>query len=329
MKTALDIYGAEQRIRPFIRETDLIRSRLLSEGSGTEVLFKLETQQEIGAFKIRGAANRMTNLTAEERRAGVVAASSGNHGIGVSCMGQKLNIRTDVYVSSATASSMLGRIESYGAGVTLVDGDGGAAELQARADAQRKGQVYVSPYNDLDVVAGQGTIGLELLRQSSERPDAIFVAVGGGGLIAGIGTAIRETWPDTEVVGCWPANAPALHVALQQGGIVHVDEQPTLSTSTAGNLEPGSVTFDICRQVIDRTVLVSEEDIMRSLRLVYEDHGVVVEGAAGVAVGGFLNIKEQYAGRKVVIIVCGGNVGPDLVEAVTSGAPGHRLQNAH
>jgi len=178
------------------------------------------------------------------------------------------------------------------------------------------GDTLTAPYNDLDVVAGQGTIGVELQRQLPQ-PGAVFAAVGGGGLIGGIGEYLKAVSPQTEIVGCWPLNSPVMHHCLRAGSIVDVAEQPTLSESTAGGLEPGSVTFDICRRVIDRSVLVSEDEILRAMRLILEIEHWVIEGAAAVAVAAFLKEASRWRGRNVIILICGRNLSPEVLHRLS------------
>jgi threonine dehydratase len=185
----------------------------------------------------------------------------------------------------------------------------------ARAAAAQANKVFISPYNDLEVMAGQGTIALELLRQTMPL-DAVFVAVGGGGLIGGIGAYLKCASPQTEVVGCWPENSRVLYECMQAGSIVDVPEQPTLSESTAGALEPGSVTLDVCKNVIDRAMFVSEAEILGVMRGVREERGWLMEGAAAVAVASFLKESARYAGKTVAVIICGGNVSPQVQQRV-------------
>jgi threonine dehydratase len=145
------------------------------------------------------------------------------------------------------------------------------------------------------------------------QTDAVFVAVGGGGLIGGIGEYLKAVSPQTEIVGCWPENSPVMHQCLQAGSIVEVAERPTLSESTAGGLEPGSFTFDVCRRVIDRSVLVTEDEILRAMRLILETEHWVIEGAAGVAVAAFLKEASRWQGKNAIIIICGRNVSPEVL----------------
>jgi threonine dehydratase len=175
--------------------------------------------------------------------------------------------------------------------------------------------VFISPYNDLEVMAGQGTIAVELLRQVPSL-DAVFVAVGGGGLIGGIGAYIKSASPQTEVVGCWPGNSPVLYESIKAGRILHVHEEPTLSESTAGGLEPGSVTLKVCSQVIDSSVLVSEAEILDAMRRVRALKGWVIEGAAAVAVAAFLKEAERYRGKRVAVVICGANVSEKVLSVL-------------
>ena len=236
-----EILAAYDRIAPLVRQTPLEHSAELG------AFLKLEHLQHTGSFKFRGASNKIALLTAEQAAAGVVTASNGNHGLGVAAASQARGIAAEVFVSSHVSAAKARRIEAMGARIHCAGDDPLTAELAARRAADASGRVFISPYNDLDVVAGQGTIGVELHRQLPQL-DAVFVAVGGGGLIGGIGAYLKAVSPQTEIVGCWPRNSPVMHQCLQAGGIVEVDELPTLSESTAGGLEPDSVTFDLCRR---------------------------------------------------------------------------------
>lgn len=304
----IDAAAAEARIRPYVLQTPLVESQWF--GRGGRVFLKLENLQTTGSFKLRGAANKLLSLTPDQTRSGVVTASNGNHAVAVAAMGEKLGIATEVFVSAGISELRRQRIEARGATVRSVQGDYLMVEQSARSVAERSGRVYVSPYNDLAVIAGQGTIAREILRQVP-RLDAVFVAVGGGGLIGGIGAHLKQASPTTEVVGCWPINSPVLYECMQAERIVTVNEKPTLSVSTAGNLEPDSVTLPVCRAVIDRSVLVTEEEILGALREVYEHDSQLVEGAAGVALSSFLKVAPDYVGKTVAIVLCGGN--PDAI----------------
>lgn len=312
----MDSIAAEQRIRAHVRETPLVHSRALSQATGANVFLKLDNLQEIGAFKIRGAANKLLLLPGEQAARGVVAASNGNHALAVATIGRRLEIPVEVFVSEHIDLLRRTRIEALGAGVRTVEGDPVLAEQAARREAERSGRTYVSPYNDLEIVEGQGTVAVEILRQLPKLDvkglDAVFVAVGGGGLIGGIGLHLKSASSDADIVACWPENSPALYECLRAGRIIGVPEKPTLSVSTAGGIEPGAVTLEVARQVIDRSVLVSEAEILEAARRVYRDDSEVIEGAAAVAVAALLKSARAYAGKTVVIVICGGNAGPAL-----------------
>ena len=291
----------------------------LAIDSGVSAFLKLEHLQHTGSFKFRGASNKIAMLTPGQAAAGVVAASNGNHGLGVAAAARARGIAAEVYVSSQVSPVKARRISMQGATMHVAGDDPLTAELAARQAAEESGRVFISPYNDVDVVAGQGTIGVELERQIPGL-DAVFVTVGGGGLIGGIASYLKAASPRTEIVGCWAENSPVLWECLQAGRVIEVAERPTISESTSGGLEPGSVTLEICRGVIDRTVLVSEEAILAAMRLVLETEHWVIEGAAGVAVAALLREAPRYRGKTVAAVVCGRNVSPEVFRRLISPA---------
>jgi threonine dehydratase len=294
------VLAACERIRPFVRETPLEYSAALG------AWLKLEHLQATGSFKLRGASNKIALLTPEQGAAGVVTASNGNHGLGVAAAARARGIAAEVFVSSHVSPAKSRRIEQHGARLHPAGADPLAAELAARRAAAESGRVFISPYNDADVMAGQGTIAVEMLRQRPKL-DAVYVAVGGGGLIGGIGAYLKHASPATEVVGCWAANSPVMYECMRAGRIVEVPEEPTLSESTAGGLEPESVTLDVCRRVVDRAALVSEAEIVAAIRLLLETEHWLVEGAAGVALAAFLRDPRPNA----AVILCGRNLSPE------------------
>ena len=302
-----EIVGANTAIRPQVSVTPLERSHVLSAALGCEVWLKCEHLQPTGSFKVRGAANKIHRLAESALRAGVVTASSGNHGLAVARAGALAGASVTVCVAASAARPKLDAIRAMGAELVALDGPPIEAELHARRRAAEEGKVYISPYNDLDVIAGQGTVGIELFDQAPDL-DAVFVAVGGGGLIGGIGTALRTLRPQTRIVGVWPENSPSMLRAIEAGAIVDVEELPTLSDGTAGGIEPGSVTLPICQQVIDETVTVSETEIAGAMRRLAESDHWIVEGAAGVALAGLIQRYQAYRDSKVAVVLCGRNV---------------------
>jgi threonine dehydratase len=313
---AIQVKEAADRIRPVVVETPAEPIEgLAANDSGAELFFKLENLQKTGSFKLRGASNKIFSLSPEEAANGVIAASNGNHGLGVAAAAKAAGIVAEVYVSNHVSPSKARRIEDYGAHIKRIGDDPLEAELAARAAADEQGKIFISPYNDAEVMAGQGTIAMELLHQLPPL-DALFVAVGGGGLIGGIGAYMKSASPGTEVVGCWPENSPVLYESIRAGRIVDVPEKPTLSESTAGGLEPGSVTLDVCSQVIDSSVLVSEAEILAAMRRVRDLKGWIIEGAAAMAVAGFLKNAERYREKRVVVVICGANVSEKVLSAL-------------
>jgi threonine dehydratase len=274
------------------------------------VYAKMEQQQVTGSFKVRGASNKIFGLSLDVASKGVVTSSTGNHGLGVAAAASSRGVDAEIFLSSQVPEAKWKKIASYGARIRTVGRNPLDAELAARAGAQDSGRTYVSPYNDWDVVAGQGTIAVELLRQIGHI-DAIFIAVGGGGLVSGIGSYLRARSPHTEVVGCWPENSRVLYECLQADRIVDVPESYTLSESTAGGVESGSITFELARKAIHRSSLVSEAAILDAMLWAHQ-RGWTIEGSAGVALAALFQDAHRYEGKSVVVVFCGGNLSPEV-----------------
>jgi threonine dehydratase len=311
------VAAASRRLAPFAVETPVIPAPSL----GPATWYKCENVQRTGSFKLRGALNKLLTLSSDQRERGVVASSTGNHGLAVAAGLALTSGRGTVVVSRAASPYKIERLTQAGLEVITSDGDPMAAELEARALAEREGRVYISPYNDADVLAGQGTVAVEVLAQ---RPDleAVFVAVGGGGLVAGIAAYLKSVRPDVTIVGCWPERAAAMYQSVRAGRLVDVPDQETLSDGTAGNIEPGAITFPLCRDLIDELVLVTEDEIATAMRDVLVRDHLLIEGAAGVAVAGwraFTAARPRLSSRVSVIILCGGNVSAKTVREVLAG----------
>jgi threonine dehydratase len=315
MDIKTEITAAETRIRPYVRETPVDESPALGQAAGARVLLKMEHLQLTGSFKLRGAMNRLLSLTPDEKAEGIVTASSGNHGAAVAYGLKALGCPGVIFVPENASPAKVANIRAYGAEVRTHATDSGITEMFARRHAQETARVYVSPYNDPLVVAGQGTIGAELARQV-DRIDALFVALGGGGLISGIAGYLKSGGAPVEVIACSPENSAVMHHSVAAGRILEMESKPTLSDGTAGAVEPGAITLDLCRRFVDRYVLVSETEIRDAMRLVIDRHHTLIEGAAGVAVAGFLKEKERFAGRSVVIVLCGANISRDRLKDV-------------
>lgn len=307
----LDIHGltltASHRIRPYIRQTPLEPSVELGHENGGRVFLKLENIQHTGSFKVRGALNRLLSLDDEQKMAGVVTASSGNHGMATAFGMNRLGIDGSIYLPETASSLKIRMIENLGAPIRFYGTDCDATETFARQQAKSEGKVYISPYNDPFVMAGQGTIGMEILDRLP-RVDCVMVSVGGGGLISGIAGVVKALRKQTRIVGCLPAYSPAMAESVKAGRIIDVQSRKTLSDGTAGGIEPGSITFDPCRTLVDDWVLVSEAEILSAMVRVFDHHRLVIEGAAGVTVAGFIKMASRLAGKTVALVVCGGNI---------------------
>lgn len=301
------IREAHQALRPEVAVTPLSHSARLSAMTGCEVHLKCEHLQHTGSFKYRGARNKLRLLDDNQRKRGVIAASSGNHGQGLALAGGTLGVPVTVYTAHDASVYKLQAMRTLGAEVLALALDPLGVELEAGRQARLQGKVFVSPYNDLQVIAGQGTVGMELFEQAPEL-DAVFVAVGGGGLIGGIGAALHGLSPKTRIVGCWPANAPTLQASLQAGRIIDMVEQETLSDGTAGGVEPDSVTFGLCQRLLSQTVLVSEDEIKAAMRDVAACERWIIEGAAAVALAGMKKLADEYRGKRVAVVLCGRNI---------------------
>lgn len=310
-----DAVLASNRISPYIRQTPLEHSPFFSEQTGANVWLKLENLQLTGSFKLRGAFNKLLSLTADERAQGAVSASSGNHGAACAWAMSKLKVRGTIFVPEQTSSVKVDAIRRAGADVQFFGTDGLDTELHAREYAAQQGMQYLSPYNDPAVIAGQGSCGVEIARQTT-RLDALLVAVGGGGLIAGAGGFLRSAFPGLEVIGCQPAASAVMAESIRRGTLLDLPSSPTLSDGTAGGIESGSITFDLCKQVVSDFVLVSEEQIAAAMRDYMDAHHQLIEGAAGVALAALRKKAIELRGKNVVVIVCGANISRETLRKV-------------
>ncbi len=306
---------AANRIAPYIRETPLDYSRYFSDVTGANVYLKLENLQYTGSFKLRGAFNKLLSLSEQERAAGGVAASSGNHGAAIAYAMNRLGIKGTIFVPEHTSPTKLDAIRRERGDVRFFGTDGLDTEMHARAYAADNGMSYLSPYNDADVIAGQATCGVEIANQLADV-DAIFIAVGGGGLISGVGAFLKSVNPSLTVVACQPAASAVMTESVKAGKIVELPSRPTLSDGTAGGIEADAITFDICREIADDYVVVSEEQIAEAMRDFIDSHHLLAEGAAGVALAALRVRGENYQGKNVVVIVCGGNVSRETLRKV-------------
>lgn len=310
-----EVLRAALRIDGHVRQTRLEYSPYFSQLTDCNVYFKLENLQVTGSFKARGAMNKLLSLSEDQRALGAVAASSGNHGAAVSYGLNRLGMAGTVFVPESASPTKVDAIRGYGANVGFHGNDSGVTEIFARQYAADQGMVYVSPYNDPLVVAGQGTIGLEIANKL-DQVDAVFVSLGGGGLISGIAGYLKAVQPNVRMIACSPDHSKVMAESVAAGKILDLESLPTLSDGTAGGVEPGSITFDLCRTLLDDFPLISEAEIAAAMRQFMETHHMLIEGAAGVAIAALLKMKEQFKGQTVVVVICGANISLDTLKSV-------------
>jgi len=307
--------AAAARIRDTIRETPLEPSPWLSRLGRCDVFLKLENLQITGSFKLRGAANRLLTLSQEARGSGVVTASTGNHGSAVAYMLRILGWPGTIYLPKTVSPAKLGALERLEANLEFHGDDGVEAENRARQVAQQTGRFYMSPYNDRQIIAGQGTVALEIERQARDV-ETVIVPVGGGGLISGIAGVLKASNPGIEIVGCQPSNSAVMHRSILAGALLELESEPTLADGAAGGIESGAITFSICQQHVDRFVVVSEEEIRQAIRHILEKHHLLIEGAAALAVAAFLQQTGHFRGRRTVLVLSGAKISLETLRAV-------------
>ncbi len=301
------------------RETPLDRSGKFSDRTGAEFLLKGEHLQRTGSFKMRGAMNKVLGLGDEERKHGIISASSGNHGAAIAQAARVCGVDITIYLPETVSPLKLANIRRLGAKTVLVPGNALEPERKARATAGVEGKTYVSPYSDPDIIAGQGTIGLELAEQAEDLA-AVYVSVGGGGLIGGIGTYLKACRPETEIIGCWPENQQAMLLCMERDEIYDTPETSSLADALAGPVEEGAITLPLCQRVIDRRVIVSEAEIAGAMRDMASAENFIVEGAAGVALAAAFKTAGDYRQRNIAVVVCGRNVAFETFRMVICGA---------
>jgi len=310
-----------EAVRRHMIVTPLISLRAAAGPGDAEILLKCEHQQNTGSFKVRGALAKLRSLGNDQRHRGVITASTGNHGAGVAYALAALGGAGIVCVPEGASPVKVAAIRRYGAEVRVLGREPVEGEILARRLAAREHLPYISPYNDLNVIAGQGTVGEEIVRQAGDRRvDTVVAAVGGGGLISGVAAAVKSAWPDVRVVGASPANDAAMAASVRAGRVVEIDARPTLSDGTAGGVEEGSITLRLCTELVDEWVLIEEPEIRSALRLMIDTEHQLVEGAAAVAIAAGPKVARGRPGQTIAVVSCGANIGSQTLAAALASA---------
>lgn len=311
-----DIMQARIRIKDYIKTTPLRKSQYLSDLIEGSVFLKLESEQVTGSFKVRGALNRLLTLTKEESSKGVITASTGNHGLGTAFAAEKLGISAQVVFPQEASAVKLKKMQD--AGVNVIQ-DVGYADIEsyARNLAEERGLTYVSPYNDPMIIAGAGTTGLEILEQI-EKVHSVIVPIGGGGLISGIATVVKTISKETEMIGVQSEASPEVYESWKAGHWVDAEESDSLAQGLMGGVEHDSITLDIIQKYLDRIVLVQEKSILEALSVLYEQEGLVIEGAGAASTAALLERVSEFKGKRVALVVSGGNISEEELMALLS-----------
>jgi len=308
-----DIYLAKQRIRSIVRRTPLVQSPLLTSRVGNSVYLKLESLQETGSFKIRGAANKMLSLTEEEKTRGVVTGSSGNHGLAVAFLARRLNINAVICISAQAPGNKVDAIRRLGAEVVVHGKSYDESVSHAVQLTEERGLTMIDSFDDPDVITGQGTIGLELLEDLPEI-DTVIVPLAGGGLLCGIALALKSTNPAIQVIGVSMERAPVMYYSLKAGAPMEMKEEETIAHALAGGLGQNNLyTFRMAQEYVDDVVLVSEEAITEAMVFALKHHHLVVEGAGAVGIAALLHDRVKEIGRNVAVVISGSNVNIPLL----------------
>lgn len=311
---AAEVQAAEARIRPYLLTTPAVPSVGLTAEVGSPVVLKCENLQHTGSFKARGALSKTLALSREALARGIITASTGNHGAAVAYAARIVDAEALVVVPENANPSKLAAIERLGGRIEVHGTDSVESETGARTMAGERGLTFISPYNDPQIIGGQGTLGLELLEQV-ETLAAVYVAVGGGGLASGVAGIIKALSPATRVIGCSPAASAVMYHSLQAGHILDLPSDPTLSDGTAGGVEEDAITFDVLDQLLDDFVTVDEDDIRAAFLDLIEVEHTLVEGSAAMAYAA-ARAQATPAPGTTAVILCGGNVGTEKLRGI-------------
>ena len=312
MLTIDNVYKANQVLKKVARKTDIIYAPKLCPGC--DLYLKTENLQITGSFKVRGAYYKMSKLTAEEKARGVIACSAGNHAQGVALAAKENGIKAVICLPDGAPISKVEATKSYGAEVCLVEGVYDDAYKRALQLRDEKGYTFIHPFNDEDVIAGQGTIGLELLEDLPDM-DAVLVPVGGGGLISGIAYTLKTLNPHVKVYGVQATGAPSMKNSVEHGEVEELSSVATIADGIAVR-KPGDLTYDFCNKYVDEIVTVTDDEISAAILALMERHKLVTEGAGAVAVAAAMFHKVDIEGKKAVCVLSGGNIDVTILSRV-------------
>lgn len=321
------VFQARKSLRGVIKRTDLVFVEALSSETGAEVYLKLENLQKSGSFKIRGAYNKMVNLSETERANGVVCSSAGNHAQGVAISASMLGIKSTIVMPRSAPFAKISATRRYGGHVVLEGNIYDEAYAKALEIQDRDGATFVHPFNDPYIIAGQGTIGLEMMEQQPDL-DVILVPIGGGGIAAGIALAVKTMNPHVQVIGVQSQNAPSMYEAVRSNHIETVQVTRTIADGIAV-ARPGDLTFEMIQELVDEVVVVSESDLAKAFLFLLESCNLIVEGAGAIAIAALRNLSERFKSQKVGVVLTGGNIDINMVESIINHAlvaSGRRIQ---
>ena len=319
--TLQDIRRARNTIAHLALRTPILLARSLGQMAGCELFLKAENLQRAGSFKVRGAANKIATLSPEQKASGVIAASAGNHAQGVALAASNLGIPCTIVMPTGASIPKVEATRGYGATVLLHGDDFDESQRHARRVMQEKGLTLISAFDDPAIIAGQGTVGLEMLEQV-EGLDAVVVPVGGGGLVSGIGLAVKETSPGIKVIGVQAEAATAVVDSYKANRRITVKGQATVADGIAVGT-PGKITLPLVSRYVDDMVVVEEDEITQAMMLLLERGKLLVEGAGAVGLAAVLGGRIQVAGKKVAVVLSGGNVDAHLIARVVEHGLAH------
>ena len=304
-----DVMSAEHTLREILSPTPLMRNHNLSKDYEAEVMLKREDLQMVRSYRIRGAYNKIRSLSPEQTKQGIVCASAGNHAQGVALSCNKLGIMGKIFMPVTTPKQKINQVKMFGGDsieVVLVGDTFDQANAAAIETSEKEGKTFIPPFNDPKIIEGQGTVGLEILQQSSAPIDYIFVPIGGGGLASGIGAVYKQMSPNTKIIGVEPAGAAGMKLSFERGEVTELDHVEKFVDGAAVQ-RVGDITFDVCREVLDDIITIPEGKVCTTILNLYNFNAIVVEPAGALSISALDYYREQIKGKNVVCVVSGSN----------------------